>query len=57
MLRFAFVAHRAVVDVDVELGLVKVIQIATAQDVGRVLNPIAALGQIEVASHRGSVLQ
>ncbi len=44
---FAFVAHRAVVDVDVELGLVKVIQIATAQDVGRVLNPIAALGQIE----------
>ena len=44
---FAFVAHRAVVDVDVELGLVKVIQIATAQDVGRVLNPTAALGQIE----------
>ncbi len=44
---FAFVAHRAVVDVDVELGLVKVIQIATAQDVGRVLNPVAALGQIE----------
>ena len=44
---FAFVAHRAVVDVDVELGLVKVIQIATAQDVGRVLNPIAAIGQVE----------
>lgn len=44
---FAFVAHRAVVDVDVELGLVKVIQIATAQDVGRVLNPTAAIGQIE----------
>jgi xanthine dehydrogenase D subunit len=31
---FAFVAHRAVVDVDCELGLVKVVQIATAQDVG-----------------------
>jgi CO/xanthine dehydrogenase Mo-binding subunit len=31
---FAFVAHRAVVDVDPELGLVKVVQIATAQDVG-----------------------
>jgi xanthine dehydrogenase D subunit len=44
---FAFVAHRAVVDVDVELGLVKVVQIATAQDVGRVLNPLAAIGQIE----------
>jgi len=44
---FAFVAHRAVVDVDVELGLVKVIQIATAQDIGRALNPLSVLGQIE----------
>ena len=44
---FAFVAHRAVVDVDVELGLVKVVQIATAQDVGRALNPLSVVGQIE----------
>ena len=44
---FAFVAHRAVVDVDPELGLVKVIQIATAQDVGRALNPLSVTGQIE----------
>jgi xanthine dehydrogenase D subunit len=44
---FAFVAHRAVVDVDPELGLVKVIQVATAQDVGRALNPLSVLGQIE----------
>ena len=44
---YAFVAHRAVVDVDVELGLVKVVQVATAQDVGKVLNPLAAIGQIE----------
>jgi xanthine dehydrogenase D subunit len=44
---FAFVAHRAVVDVDLDLGLVKVVQVATAQDVGRVLNPLAALGQVE----------
>jgi CO/xanthine dehydrogenase Mo-binding subunit len=44
---FAFVAHRAVVDVDVELGLVKVVQIATAQDVGRALNPLSVIGQIE----------
>ena len=44
---FAFVAHRAVVDVDIELGLVKVVQIATAQDVGRVLNPMSVVGQIE----------
>ena len=44
---FAFVAHRAVVDVDPELGLVKVVQIATSQDVGRALNPLSVVGQIE----------
>ena len=43
----ACAAHRAVVDVDVELGLVRVVQIATAQDVGKVLNPTAAIGQVE----------
>jgi CO/xanthine dehydrogenase Mo-binding subunit len=44
---FAVAAHRAVVDVDPELGLVRVVQIDTAQDVGRALNPQAVLGQIE----------
>lgn len=44
---FAFVAHRAVVDVDVDLGLVRVVQVATAQDVGRALNPVSLTGQIE----------
>lgn len=44
---FAFVAHRAVVDVDPDLGLVKVVQIATAQDVGQALNPLSVIGQIE----------
>ena len=44
---FAFVAHRAVVDVDPELGLVKVVQIATAQDIGVALNPLSVTGQIE----------
>lgn len=44
---YAFAAHRAVVDVDVELGLVRVVQVATAQDVGRALNPLSVLGQIE----------
>jgi xanthine dehydrogenase D subunit len=44
---FAFAAHRAVVDVDTELGLLKVVEIATAQDVGRALNPQAVEGQIE----------
>jgi CO/xanthine dehydrogenase Mo-binding subunit len=44
---FAFVAHRAVVDVDPDLGLVKVVQVATAQDVGRALNPLSVVGQVE----------
>ncbi len=46
-LAFSFAAHRAVVDVDVELGLVRVVEMATAQDVGRVVNPLAVEGQLE----------
>jgi xanthine dehydrogenase D subunit len=44
---FCVAAHRAVVDVDPELGLVRVVEIAIAQDVGRVINPLQLLGQIE----------
>lgn len=44
---FAFVAHRAIVDVDPELGLVRVVQVATAQDVGLALNPLSVVSQIE----------
>jgi xanthine dehydrogenase D subunit len=44
---FGFAAHRAVVDVDTELGLVKVVEIATTQDVGKAINPQAVEGQIE----------
>jgi CO/xanthine dehydrogenase Mo-binding subunit len=44
---FVFAAHRAVVDVDVDLGLVRVVQITTGQDVGRVLHPVQVMGQIE----------
>jgi xanthine dehydrogenase D subunit len=43
----AVACHRAVVDVDAGLGLVRVVQIATGQDVGRALNPLAVRGQIE----------
>lgn len=46
-LSMMFAAHRAVVEVDSELGLVKVVQVTTGQDVGRALNPIAVQGQIE----------
>jgi xanthine dehydrogenase D subunit len=44
---FAFAAHRAIVDVDPDLGLLRVVQIATGQDVGKALNPRAVVGQIE----------
>ena len=51
--QFAFAAHRAVVDVDVELGLVKVVALDSAQDVGRAVNPDAVLGQIHGGSAQG----
>lgn len=51
--QFAFAAHRAVVDVDVETGLVKVVEMATAQDVGKALNPQAVEGQLEGGTAQG----
>ncbi|SHN66648.1 xanthine dehydrogenase, molybdenum binding subunit apoprotein [Geodermatophilus obscurus] len=51
--QFAFSAHRAVVDVDVELGLVKVVALDTAQDVGKAINPDAVVGQIHGGSAQG----
>jgi CO/xanthine dehydrogenase Mo-binding subunit len=50
---FAFAAHRAVVDVDPELGLVKVVELVTSQDVGRLLNPLQAIGQLEGGAAQG----
>ena len=44
---FVVAAHRAVVDVDTELGLVRVVSVDTAQDVGKALNPQAITGQLE----------
>ena len=52
-LQYAFAAHRAVVDVDIELGLVKVVELATAQDVGRAINPQAVEGQLEGGAAQG----
>jgi OHCU decarboxylase len=51
--QFAFSAHRAVVDVDVELGLVRVVELATAQEVGKAMNPQALEGQIEGGTAQG----
>jgi xanthine dehydrogenase D subunit len=51
--QYAFAAHRAVVDVDVELGLVRVVELACAQDVGHAMNPDAVVGQIQGGSAQG----
>jgi xanthine dehydrogenase D subunit len=51
--QYAFAAHRAVVDVDTELGLIKVVALDCAQDVGRALNPQAVVGQIQGGSAQG----
>ena len=51
--QYGFAAHRAVVDVDTELGLVKVVALDCAQDVGRAMNPQAVLGQIQGGSAQG----
>ena len=51
--QLALCVHRAVVDVDVELGLVKVVELAAVQDVGRVMNRVALEGQIHGGSAQG----
>jgi len=51
--QYAYAAHRAVVDVDTDLGLVKVIELACTQDVGKAMNPQAVEGQIHGGSAQG----
>ena len=50
---WAFSAHRAVVDVDPDLGLVKVVALTTVQDTGTILNPQHVTGQIEGGTAQG----
>jgi CO/xanthine dehydrogenase Mo-binding subunit len=50
---FSFAAQRAVVDVDLDLGLSRVVEVAAAQDVGRALNPQGIEGQIEGGAAQG----
>jgi xanthine dehydrogenase D subunit len=49
--QFAFAAHRVIADVDTDLGLVHLVEVTTAQDVGRAMNPLSIVGQI----HGGTV--
>ncbi|MET9797829.1 xanthine dehydrogenase family protein molybdopterin-binding subunit [Nocardiopsis alba] len=51
--QFGMCVHRAVVDVDVELGLVKVVALDAVQDVGKVMHPQQLAGQIQGGSTQG----
>jgi xanthine dehydrogenase D subunit len=51
--QFAVCVHRAVVDVDVELGLVRVVELAAVQDVGKILNRLSLEGQIHGGTAQG----
>ncbi|MEX2647026.1 MAG: molybdopterin cofactor-binding domain-containing protein [Gaiellaceae bacterium] len=50
---FACSAMKVVAEVDVELGLTRVVWIGTAQDVGKAINPQAVEGQIEGGTAQG----
>ena len=50
---FSCAAMRVVAEVDVELGLTRVVWIGAAQDVGKAINPQAVEGQIEGGTAQG----
>ena len=50
---YGFAAQAALVDVDVATGKIEVVKLASAHDVGRALNPLAAEGQIHGGIHMG----
>jgi CO/xanthine dehydrogenase Mo-binding subunit/aerobic-type carbon monoxide dehydrogenase small subunit (CoxS/CutS family) len=56
---YAFGAQAAVVEVDGETGMVRVLKVAAAHDVGRAINPLSVEGQIQggVLMGQGYALQ
>ena len=50
---YACAAMRVVAEVDVELGLTRIVWIGAAQDVGKAVNPQAVTGQIEGGTAQG----
>ncbi|WP_343712871.1 molybdopterin cofactor-binding domain-containing protein [Inquilinus sp.] len=50
---YGFGAHMAEVEVDIELGTVRVLKITAAHDVGRAINPTLVEGQIEGGAAQG----
>ncbi|MYU17377.1 molybdopterin-dependent oxidoreductase, partial [Streptomyces sp. SID8361] len=49
----AYCAVRTVVDVDIEIGAVRVVDVTVAQDVGRILNPRQLRARIEAGVAQG----
>ncbi len=50
---YGFGAQMAEVEVDTETGVIKVLRLVCANDVGRAINPMAVEGQIEGGAHMG----
>jgi xanthine dehydrogenase D subunit len=50
---FTFAAQRAVVEVDTDLGIARVLHVAAAIDAGKVLNPRGFEGQVEGGTAQG----
>jgi CO/xanthine dehydrogenase Mo-binding subunit len=50
---FGYGAHMAEIEVDMELGTVRVLKLTAAHDVGRAINPILLQGQIEGGAAQG----
>ena len=50
---YSFAAHFAEVSVDTETGQVEVLQVVPVHDLGRVIHPIAAQGQVEGGIQQG----
>ena len=50
---YGFGAHLAEIEIDLELGTVKVLRLTTAHDVGKAINPTLVEGQIEGGALQG----
>jgi carbon-monoxide dehydrogenase large subunit len=51
---FPFGAHVAVVEVDTETGLVRLVRVVAVDDAGRILNPLVAEGQVHGGIAQGA---
>ena len=50
---YGFGAHMAEIEVDIELGTVRVLRLVAAHDVGRAINPTLIEGQVEGGAAQG----